>query len=748
MAAIDVVNRVLREFRRYTGDGLPGEPVNAPLPVGDPQSGVHSPKKAELRTALLSTIDGGGEAAQAVIDANLPAILEARDDAEASASAAWDSAFAASASATQAGIDADRAEGYAALLGTATGRLSFKLVSGLLADTTMGYSGADIDVGLGDIIEAQGFRYEVVASGATDAHVETAGGVKLYVLPLDGAYSAVAFGAIVGQDALLSLTKLLAASVLRKAVIDGEFLVSNFLDIPSNSTIEIIEGCGLKLADGSGVGALMRAIDQENITIEGTGYLDANEAAQGGILVNSLYFQRGNNIHVKGIKSSGFGIGVRFIGTTNFSCNGTELTDGRIRGIEVDNDTSDLENVVIARDFVLAKNRIERVRTSATPGALVDGHGILIRGQEGYGNPGEGVLSWVKDFEIKDNTLRDNGRSGITIISGEDFEISGNRCVGHNINTNIGAGIIISVAARHFTLYGNRCDDNYDAGILIDTLAEQGIPSSNTINYGRASIFGNVCRDNVRAGIKVNCAPHLEIFGNICSGGIWGIFYWYYSRFSTIRDNQILDCTENGIRLAGAANELASQIKILLADNKILSCGTVATGSHAAIYIANYSDARLEGNEDQDCPVSLRSGGTVTGLRMTDNRFRGGLVLGASSQVSLWDGSGLDTCTAFNSSAFGGDGKDTIRVNADFVIPHFGLSFVRLTAIANVTGGSSGAIAPGRRGQELLLHNTSGFTITIPNHSTVSNIGGGSLVIVAGSTARYVYGGTSWRQVS
>lgn len=56
MAAEDVVNRVLRENRRYTGDGLPGEPVNAPLPVGDPSSGVHNPKKSELRIALLEPI--------------------------------------------------------------------------------------------------------------------------------------------------------------------------------------------------------------------------------------------------------------------------------------------------------------------------------------------------------------------------------------------------------------------------------------------------------------------------------------------------------------------------------------------------------------------------------------------------------------------------------------------------------------------------------------------------------------------
>lgn len=56
MAAIDIVNRVFREFKRYTGDGLPGEPTGAPLPVGDPSSGVHTPKNSELRSALLAPL--------------------------------------------------------------------------------------------------------------------------------------------------------------------------------------------------------------------------------------------------------------------------------------------------------------------------------------------------------------------------------------------------------------------------------------------------------------------------------------------------------------------------------------------------------------------------------------------------------------------------------------------------------------------------------------------------------------------
>ncbi len=63
MAAIDIVNRVLREFRRYTGDGLPNEPTGAALPVGDPSSGVHNPKKSELRTALLAPVEEAEAAA-------------------------------------------------------------------------------------------------------------------------------------------------------------------------------------------------------------------------------------------------------------------------------------------------------------------------------------------------------------------------------------------------------------------------------------------------------------------------------------------------------------------------------------------------------------------------------------------------------------------------------------------------------------------------------------------------------------
>jgi lysophospholipase L1-like esterase len=45
----DDINKFMRDFNRYTGDGLPNEPVGAPLPVGSAKSGVFVPTKRDLR---------------------------------------------------------------------------------------------------------------------------------------------------------------------------------------------------------------------------------------------------------------------------------------------------------------------------------------------------------------------------------------------------------------------------------------------------------------------------------------------------------------------------------------------------------------------------------------------------------------------------------------------------------------------------------------------------------------------------
>jgi hypothetical protein len=60
----------------------------------------------------------------------------------------------------------------------------FKDVATLLADTSLAYGSGVSEVASGDIVRTreEGFSYEVAASGVSDQHITTAGGVKLYVL--------------------------------------------------------------------------------------------------------------------------------------------------------------------------------------------------------------------------------------------------------------------------------------------------------------------------------------------------------------------------------------------------------------------------------------------------------------------------------------------------------------------------------------------------------------------------------------
>lgn len=91
--AIAAVNRTYREFRRYTGDGLPGEPVNAPLPIGDPQSGVNSAKKSEIRATHIAALVAAGLSAEEA-EAAADRAEAAADAAEAALSSISTTSFA------------------------------------------------------------------------------------------------------------------------------------------------------------------------------------------------------------------------------------------------------------------------------------------------------------------------------------------------------------------------------------------------------------------------------------------------------------------------------------------------------------------------------------------------------------------------------------------------------------------------------------------------------------------------------
>jgi hypothetical protein len=107
-------------------------------------------------------------------------------------------------------------------------RDAFSTVQDLRDDETLTYANTVEN----QVIPAGGFRYQRAASTATDHHVTTAGGVKLYVLPgADGAYNVLAFGAqgdsaTNDTAAIQSAMNAAAADSGEVFIPDGSYLVS------------------------------------------------------------------------------------------------------------------------------------------------------------------------------------------------------------------------------------------------------------------------------------------------------------------------------------------------------------------------------------------------------------------------------------------------------------------------------------------------------------------------------------------
>lgn len=158
---------------------------------------------------------------------SLSDLQDAVDASELSASQAATSASESLASETassqheqDAEDSAQQAQSYAQAALNASAQLKFDTVTQLLSDNTiLGYSGALVDVQVGNVIDADSYHYTVADSSATDEHLTTAGGVKLYVKPSGGVYNFQAFGANDSSDSSSSV-------LLALNSVDGKPLVA------------------------------------------------------------------------------------------------------------------------------------------------------------------------------------------------------------------------------------------------------------------------------------------------------------------------------------------------------------------------------------------------------------------------------------------------------------------------------------------------------------------------------------------
>jgi parallel beta-helix repeat protein len=536
---------------------------------------------------------------------------------------------------------------------------------------------------------------------------------------------------------LASINSALASGALSVSIPDdGIYLVSGTVTVPSGVSLLGLGKGSIKLADGSvatstpvislGSGASIR-----DITV------DANRQNNTGD-VSGIYSLSPNGLTVSGCTVLNSEYGIRVTNGFDIVITDNTVNDCRFYGISVKlASTSDSCSRVI-----ITGNTCKNIASDGTAGA--DGQGIVV-----YGATGVLLANYknITDVVVSNNICGNCAAHGITLIAVSDYVVSGNNCYDCAQNTTFGSGICISEACVNGTVSNNTTSGCYDAGILLDVVDQT--PAGNRFNYGYMSVVGNSCRNNVRAGIKVNSMPHTTITGNNCTGSLWGIFI-AKGGFNEISNNTISYCSENGIRLPGLVGATGNdQTNVVISGNIIDNC-TGATGkNYGAIYATYFSAVKIQGNQFSGNTQDLGIDSTCTGVTLLDNRFTSDIYVDSSASIQRWVDEFRTTMGSklFYATDFGGDGRASFRVDAAFTVPHFGLEWVPLLSVANVTSSLTTAIATGGyRGQKLRLINVNTFTITLKHNAAIKNIGSVDVVLSYGEVVEYIWTGTVWAQ--
>ncbi|MFA5580500.1 MAG: hypothetical protein WDA25_00945 [Paracoccaceae bacterium] len=161
---------------------------------------------------------------------------------------------------------------------------AYLTVAALLADTGLSYA----KVNIGARVQAGGFSYQVAPPAAPDSHVETAGGVQLYVID-DGFVTVDAFGAAYGNvdESAVAQKMLDALNVLRvpvsRVLTAKNIALADRAKVQVDGTLRLPDGCADfdQLLHGEALGGVDIRIHE----------IDGNAAGQSGnIGTHLLYF--------------------------------------------------------------------------------------------------------------------------------------------------------------------------------------------------------------------------------------------------------------------------------------------------------------------------------------------------------------------------------------------------------------------------------------------------------------------------
>jgi len=345
---------------------------------------------------------------------------------------------------------------------------------------------------------------------------------------------------------------------------DGVYLVNVTLTMPTGVTLHGMKGKGrLKLADGAFTnnGAVIVASDTTGASVLDI-VVDCNQVNNAG-QVSGISATDAIKYTVEGCEVLDSWYGIRTTGGRTLRIRNNVVDVCKAYGISCKLNST----TASCYDIKITGNDVSRCASGAVAGAGVDGQGIIV-----YGATGTTLAAYknITGVVVSGNACLDNGAHGITLIAVSNFTVVGNHCSGHVLNTDFGSGICVSESCTGGTVTGNTCNDNYDAGILLDVVDQTGV----RFPYGRMTVSNNTCERNTRAGIKVNSMPRTVISGNNCAYSIWGIFA-AHGAYNNITSNNISFCTQNGIWLSGTPGPVApDQTDMLLAHNIITNCTT------------------------------------------------------------------------------------------------------------------------------------------------------------------------------
>lgn len=338
----------------------------------------------------------------------------------------------------------------------------FDNVADLLADTTSWPTGQILNT------REEGFAYEVAASGASDHHVTTAGGEKLYVLAGPSGMDVKAFGA--KGDGVTDDTNAIHAA--RDALPNGGTIY-----FPKGTYVAqtlLMNKNGLRLV-GDGVNATtLKLKDAQNTTFVAFSGIDGGEFAHmtidGNVANNNSMTDKGA-LQVANSKN----VTLHDFHIKDYDCKGVTITSG-------------------------VSGTVEQVHVSSFSVTNCNEQAVIV----------DATLGTARRVTVTNFTVYDHNHAGIAVNDGATDVAISNAVI--DCNTAVFDAVSIRNAKRVtvtnvvgrrarnglYLLYDTApCEDIVVAGCVFDTNQQNGVL---ILSSRRVTLSGVVCRNNDQGG--------------------------------------------------------------------------------------------------------------------------------------------------------------------------------------------------------------------------------------------------------